>query len=64
VELRDARPDDAMGVAGVHVRSWQTAYRGLLSEEYLNGLRAEDRTAHYDFSGVNPERWATIVAVD
>ena len=64
MELRDARPDDAMGLAGVHIRSWQAAYRGLLSEEYLNGLRAEDRAAHYDFSGVNPERPATIVAVD
>lgn len=48
----------------MHVRSWQAAYRGLLSEEYLSGLRAEDRAAHYDFSGVNPEVPSTIVAVD
>ena len=30
VILRPATADDALAVAGVHVRSWQTAYRGLL----------------------------------
>jgi hypothetical protein len=41
--VRPARPDDALPVAGVHVRSWQAAYRGLLPDDYLDGLRAEER---------------------
>ena len=41
--LRPAEPQDAMGVARVHVRSWQAGYRGLLPDAYLDGLRAEDR---------------------
>ena len=28
VEVRPARPDDALAVARVHVRSWQSGYRG------------------------------------
>jgi GNAT superfamily N-acetyltransferase len=36
-------------VACVHVRSWQAAYRGLLPDEYLDGLRAEDRANRYTF---------------
>ena len=43
--VRRATPEDAAGVAGVHVRSWQVAYRGLLPDDYLDGLRPEDRMA-------------------
>ncbi len=48
--LRPAEPADAMAVARVHVRSWQAAYRGLLPDAYLDGLRPEDRAARYDFA--------------
>lgn len=62
-ELREARPDDAAAVAGVHVRSWQAAYRGLLPDEYLDGLRAENRARRYTFHLVGPEHPATTVAL-
>jgi GNAT superfamily N-acetyltransferase len=62
--LRDARPEDAAEVARVHVRSWQVAYRGLLPDEYLDSLRAEDRAAQYTFALLGPDRPATIVALE
>jgi ribosomal protein S18 acetylase RimI-like enzyme len=43
VRIRDATPQDAEAIAGIHVRAWQSAYRGQLSDEYLDGLRVEDR---------------------
>jgi ribosomal protein S18 acetylase RimI-like enzyme len=61
--VRDAKPQDAAEVAGVHVRSWQAAYRGLFPDDYLDGLRAEDRMAHYTFGDGRPDHPATIVAV-
>jgi len=60
--IRTAQPADALAVARVHVRSWQAAYRGLLPAAYLDGLRAEDRAATYDLSGVNSEKPCTLVA--
>ena len=36
-----ATPEDALEVAGVHVRAWQSAYRGLLPDEHLDGLRVD-----------------------
>ncbi len=36
-------PGDEMVVAALHVLSWQVAHKGLLPDEYLNGLRPEDR---------------------
>ncbi len=61
--VRDAQPSDAAEVARVNVRSWQVAYRGLFPDDYLDGLRAEDRTAQYTFGDVRPDCPATIVAV-
>jgi GNAT superfamily N-acetyltransferase len=64
VLLRPATSEDADEVAGVHVRSWQVGYRGILPDAYLDGLRLEDRAARYTFDDVDPHRPATIVAVE
>jgi ribosomal protein S18 acetylase RimI-like enzyme len=61
--VREAQPQDAAEVAGVHVRSWQVAYRGLFPDDYLDGLRAEDRMAHYTFGDDRPGSPTTVVAV-
>jgi ribosomal protein S18 acetylase RimI-like enzyme len=50
--LRPPRQQDAGPLALVHVRSWQAAYRGLLPQEYLDGLDPADRI----------ERWHRILA--
>lgn len=62
--LRDAQPADAVEVAGVHVRSWQVGYRGIVPDEYLDALRAEDRAPHYRFGDPDPRQPATIVALE
>lgn len=61
--IRQAVPDDALAVADVHVRSWQAAYRGLMPEEYLAQLRAEDRAKFYDFSMDEPGKPFTQVSL-
>jgi GNAT superfamily N-acetyltransferase len=62
--LRPAVPDDAMAVARVHVRAWQVAYRGLMPDDYLDRLRAEDRAQRYDFASGEAARPRTLVAVE
>ena len=42
-EIRRARPEDAEAVARVHVAGWRHAYRGLLPDDYLDGLDWRDR---------------------
>lgn len=60
--VRPATPDDAAGIAGVHVRAWKVGYRGLLPDGYLDGLRPEDRIAHYTLGSTNPDHPSTLVA--
>lgn len=48
--IRSAKTEDAEAVSLVHVRSWQSAYRGLIGDEVLNGLDAtlERRNAYWE----------------
>lgn len=62
--IRPAQLEDALAVAGVHVRSWQAAYRNILPDDYLDQLRPEDRAAKYDFASCDPLKPQTIVAVE
>jgi GNAT superfamily N-acetyltransferase len=62
--LRPAISGDAMGVAQVHVRSWQVGYQNLLPEAYLASLRPEERAARYNFASTDPAHPVTLVALD
>jgi ribosomal protein S18 acetylase RimI-like enzyme len=64
VHVRRAVPGDAMAVARIHVSSWQSGYRGLLPQDYLDALRPEDRASRYTFDSLNPDGPFTLVAVD
>jgi GNAT superfamily N-acetyltransferase len=64
MNLRLAVPEDALAVAWVHVRAWQAAYRGLMPDDHLSGLRPEERARHYDFASLDPTRPRTLVAVE
>ncbi len=44
VRLRRAAVNDAPGIAQVHVRTWQSAYRGLMPQRLLDSLTFERRT--------------------
>jgi ribosomal protein S18 acetylase RimI-like enzyme len=62
--VRPARPEDGEAVADLHVRSWQVAYRGLLPDHYLDGLRPEDRMGRYSFGSDDPAAPSTFVATE
>jgi len=45
------------------VRSWQVAYRGLLPDAYLDGLRPDERAKRYTFGSADPTQPVTLVAL-
>lgn len=50
--VRHAEPEDADAIAAVHVASWRTTYRGMLPDDFLDGLER----AGYD------ARWRRTIA--
>lgn len=64
MHIRPAQPEDALAVAGVHVRSWQVGYRGLLPDDYLDQLNPEDRAERYDFASVDARKPHTVLATE
>jgi RimJ/RimL family protein N-acetyltransferase len=47
VTIRPASVDDADAVGEVHVRAWRSAYRGVMPDDYLDGLQAQDHAARW-----------------
>jgi ribosomal protein S18 acetylase RimI-like enzyme len=47
MRVRLATAEDAEPIAGVHVRSWQVAYRGLIPDETIDSLDVADRAARW-----------------
>lgn len=45
--VRKAGYEDAGGIAVVHVRTWQAAYRGHMPDDFLDGLDVDARTARW-----------------
>jgi GNAT superfamily N-acetyltransferase len=43
MSFRRAGLADAVAIAALHTHSWQTAYRGVLRDDFLDGPLAEDR---------------------
>jgi ribosomal protein S18 acetylase RimI-like enzyme len=54
--IRKATAQDACGIALVHVRSWQVAYRGHMPDEFLDGLDAEKRANMWHKLTLQPDK--------
>ena len=65
MRIREAEPKDARAIAEVHVDSWRAAYRGQLTDDYLDGLKVEDRIDQHRRTLEEPRAdWRTWVAED
>ena len=65
VQLRAATVADAAAIAAVHVPAWQSAFRGLVSDERLDSMRVEqgaDRFRQY-LAPAEPTGQRFVVAV-
>jgi ribosomal protein S18 acetylase RimI-like enzyme len=63
VKVRQARDEDARSIAEIHIRSWQAAYRGILSDVLLDGLSVSEReTSWRALLSAGDGLWLTLVA--
>jgi ribosomal protein S18 acetylase RimI-like enzyme len=62
--IHEAVRADAAAIAGVHVRAWRAAYRGLMPDDVLDALSPEARRAQWDEGLALPVPRPTLVATD
>lgn len=64
MHVRPAGVDDAPAIAAVHVRSWQAAYQGLVPQDYLDGLKPDQRRPIWEriLTGTDSPTRGTLVA--
>lgn len=63
--IRSATPQDAKGIANVHVKSWQTTYTGIMPDEVIQSRGMDNRLAIWTriLSNPNPDT-VLLVAED
>ncbi|MFE6615297.1 GNAT family N-acetyltransferase [Amycolatopsis sp. NPDC057786] len=61
--IRPATVEDAWPIAEVNVRSWQSAYQGLLPELYLRDLSVEGRAARWQRTLADPANQGDILVL-
>lgn len=54
--IRKAKVNDAEGVARVHVDTWQSHYRGQISDEYLDNISIQQRKDMWEKDFSTPEK--------
>ncbi len=62
--IRVAHSDDAPGIARVHVDSWRTTYKGIVSDDVLANLSYRQREQNARQRLSNPDTVYTYVAQD
>jgi GNAT superfamily N-acetyltransferase len=62
--IRDAAKSDVSAIAHLHAESWRSAYRGILSDDYLENHAHSDRLAAWEerFSAMPPNPMFVMVA--
>jgi ribosomal protein S18 acetylase RimI-like enzyme len=57
VNIREATIEDVEGIAIVHVESWRTAYKGIISDHVLSNLSVEKRKNNWlwTFNNLNKD---------
>jgi GNAT superfamily N-acetyltransferase len=62
--IRAAALADALAIAQLHTQSWQTAYRGILRDDFLDGPLAENRRLLWRTRLSDSDRADQFVLVD
>ncbi len=62
MHIRAPKTEDAKAIAKVHLEVWQSAYRGIMSEEFLNSLDIQQLETSWAHSLKHPGNGNYLVA--
>jgi ribosomal protein S18 acetylase RimI-like enzyme len=61
--IRQSELRDAPAIAAMHVRTWQSAYAGVVDDDYLANLSLESRTTRWRTTLSDPEQRSRVYVV-
>jgi len=64
IVIRDARAEDAPGIALVNVLTWRSTYRGLVPDKYLDELSTDAATVRWGEQISRTERRSTFIVAE
>jgi ribosomal protein S18 acetylase RimI-like enzyme len=64
LSLRRATVHDATPIAQVHVAAWQSAYRGIVADEFLAAMSVPDRSVRWSEILQQPEQAVFVAEVE
>ncbi|AFH64106.1 N-acetyltransferase family protein [Paenibacillus caseinilyticus] len=64
MRIRQAQASDCLEIARVHVASWRTTYRGLLSSGFLNGLSEARRERGWQQALQHPQPHELLLVLE
>jgi ribosomal protein S18 acetylase RimI-like enzyme len=64
LKIRDAGINDAQGIATVHIKMWQEAYKGQVPDSFLDSMSIEKRTEIWKKELENPYKGTHAFVAD
>lgn len=64
IVLRITRADDGAAIGALHAASWRLAYRGLLSDSYLDTLAETERIGHWQWILSQPDERRLVLLAE
>jgi GNAT superfamily N-acetyltransferase len=64
MKIRITKPEDSTAIAALHAASWGSAYRGVLSDDYLDGDVASERISFWKQRFHNPKANQYIIVAE
>ena len=64
MRIRQATPADAPDIAKVNVESWRSTYKGIVPDQYLNGMSLEKRERQWRLIIENPDSIVLVAELE
>ena len=64
IQIRNAEIKDVLGIATVHVKMWQKAYRGQVPDSFLDAMSIDNRAKFWEDTLKNPKSGIHILVAE
>lgn len=64
LNIRTAQTSDLPAIAEIHVASWRSAYRGIISDAVIDAVTVKERLSHWQSWSQEPKVYLSVAELD